>query len=110
MPRTSPARAGHYRKYTIELNPLAKLNVTLAEAYGRRGYYYFYCDENDKAIADYTRAMELDPLDVYWLERLLDVYWEVGIVHLERHEYDGAIAYYTKAVELDRGNNEYFRN
>jgi len=91
----------------IELNPLVKLKVTLAEAYVQRGYYYFSREKYDEAIADYTKAIELDPL-VIECQRLLDIYWRVGLDHLEDHDYDKAIIYYTKAIELDCGDSEYF--
>jgi len=120
--------AGHESNYklaiadcekAIELNPLVKLKITLAEAYVQRGYYYFYRGRwgsgyYDKAITDYTMAMKLDPL-VIECQRLLDVYDSQADYLNLQYEHEAAIAYFTKAIELDCGNiecqrllNEYF--
>lgn len=120
--------AGHESNYklaiadcekAIELNPLVKLKITLAEAYVQRGYYYFYRGRwgsgyYDKAITDYTMAMKLDPL-VIECQRLLDVYDSQADYLNLQYEHEAAIVYFTKAIELDCGNiecqrllNEYF--
>ena len=82
----------------IELDPLVKFNITLAEAYVQRGYYYFSRQKNDEAIADYTMAMKLDPL-VIECQRLLDVYSRQA--DYLQYDYEAAIVYFTKAIELD---------
>ena len=46
------------------------------------------------AIADYTRAIELNP-------DYAMAYNNRGIAHLQKREYDKAIADYSKAIELD---------
>jgi tetratricopeptide (TPR) repeat protein len=49
--------------------------------------------EYDKAIASYTKAIELDPEDA-------DTYYFRGIAYEYKGEYDKAILDYTKAIEM----------
>jgi len=79
----------------------------LAEAYHGRGGEHSH-ENRDKAIADYTRAIELDPTNAkYYLSRagiyetLADMYRDHGEVSKEVDSYNKAIADYTKAIELD---------
>ena len=56
----------------------------------------------DKAIADYTRAIELDP-------KLADAYYNRGVDCGKLKQYDKAIGDYTKAIELDpKSANAYY--
>ncbi len=48
----------------------------------------------DRAIADYTKAIELDP-------KLLSAYINRGLAYDGKGNFDQAIADYTKAIELD---------
>jgi tetratricopeptide (TPR) repeat protein len=56
-------------------------------AYGKKGEY-------DNAIADYTRAIEIDPNDAW-------AYCNRGGAYDEKGDYDKAIADYTQAIEID---------
>ena len=50
--------------------------------------------QDDKAVADYSKAIELDPSNVYaWHNR--------GMIHATLGQVDEAVADYTKAIELD---------
>ena len=50
--------------------------------------------QNDKTIADFTRAIELDP-------KSAKAYFARGLAYLVLEQFDKAIADYTKAIELD---------
>ena len=77
----------------ISLNP----DITiLSNAYYNRGVACWKKGDNDRAIVDFTKAIELDPDDSHF-------YLARGIVYLLQWEYDGAIADFTKASELDPG-------
>ena len=65
-----------------------------AIAYNSRGYAYFNKGEYDAAIADYTKAIELDPKDAI-------AYNNRGYAYLDKGEYDAAIADYTKAITIN---------
>jgi tetratricopeptide (TPR) repeat protein len=72
----------------IELSP------TSAAAYnGRAWVYYRKIDYNARAIADNTKALQLDP-------SYFDAYVDRGKVHVSNRSYDLAIADFSKAIEL----------
>jgi len=50
--------------------------------------------QNDKTIADYTKAIELDP-------KLAVAYYIRGMAYEKLEQYDKAIADYTKIIELN---------
>ena len=66
----------------------------LAVAYANRGGANRKKAEPDKAIADYTKAIEIDPKFVF-------AYNERGVVHRNKGEFDRSIADFTKAIEID---------
>ena len=61
--------------------------ATGADAYGQKG-------EHDKAIADCTEAIRLDPKDA-------KAYCNRGVAYGSKGEYDKAIADFTEAIRLD---------
>ena len=65
-----------------------------AIAYSNRGVAYWKKSEYDRAIADYTEAIALDPNDAI-------AYSNRGAAYKKRGEVDRAIADYTKAIALD---------
>ena len=81
-----------------------QLALELAQRIGNRhlemsahnglGNVYDDLGRYDDAIAEYERAIELDPKDAYPHNGLGNVYFEVG-------RYDDAIAEYERAIELD---------
>jgi tetratricopeptide (TPR) repeat protein len=66
----------------------------LAIAYGRRGNVYHDKSEYDRAIADYTKAIEMNPRDAA-------AYNNRGIAYRAKGENESAIADYTKAIEMN---------
>ena len=65
-----------------------------APAYNNRGIAYSEQGEFEKAIADLTKAIELDPTDAPAYKNRGDAYWQEG-------ELDKATADYNKVIELD---------
>ena len=63
-------------------------------AYNNRGLAYYNKGENDKAIADYTEAIRLDP-------KLAIAYNNRGLAYGNKGENDKAIADCTEAIRLD---------
>ena len=82
---------------TAEVNdPVASNSESSRDArfYYNRGNVYLNLDELDKAIADLTKAIELDP-------QLALAYRRRGTAFTAQVELDKAIADYSKAIELD---------
>jgi tetratricopeptide (TPR) repeat protein len=83
------------RLYTKAIVSGELSRVQLREAYCDRGYTWWFCKGYyDKAIADYTKAIEIDP-------KYADVYYDRGDVWYDKGDYDKAIADYTKAIEIN---------
>lgn len=74
-----------------------------ANAYINRGDDYFKKEQYDLAIADYTKAIEIDPKDA-------SAYTNRGNNYIKNGEYDLAIADYTKAIEIGPKNAIAYRN
>lgn len=65
-----------------------------ARQYVDRGFTLLNNQDNDQAIADFTKAIELDP-------KYAHAYLGRGNANILKAEHDRAIADYTKAIELD---------
>ncbi len=68
-----------------------------------RGYAYGNLMEWDKAIADYTRALEIDP-------NYTDGYSNRGNAYGTLKQWDKAIADYTKAIKIDPKHAKAYNN
>ncbi len=75
----------------------------LAVAYHNRGNGYGLKGEFDRAIADYTKAIELDP-------KYAHAYYGRGVAYGLKGEFDRAIADYTKAIEINPKDARYYNN
>ena len=73
----------------IELKP------DLAEAYNNRGTAYKKKGDNDRAIKDYNKAIELKP------ESCRTLYINRGEAYADKGEYDRAIADHNKGIALN---------
>jgi tetratricopeptide (TPR) repeat protein len=71
--------------------------------YYNRGISYYGMKQWDKAIADYTKAIELDP-------QYTDAYYNRGVSWDNAGEWEKAIADYSKAIELDPGYSKAYDN
>ena len=89
--------ADAFDSYTnvIELNQTDRF--TVAEAYHNRAMIYEDRDDFKHAIADYTRAIELNPNSA-------NSYYSRGSFYYKRGDYERAIADYTRAIELNPNN------
>lgn len=109
-----------------ELDPLVKLDSSLARAYLKRGEYnaqfvkeQFYGDDHegnestfDSAVADFTKAIELNP-------RLAEAYYGRGDCYTtyfgDRDDfgmtvsYDNTVADFSMAISLDPTNATYYK-
>lgn len=74
-----------------------------AEAYYNRGIAYDNKGEYDRAIADYNKALEINP-------RHAGAYNNRGLAYYSKGEYDHAIADYNKAIEINPRHAEAYNN
>jgi tetratricopeptide (TPR) repeat protein len=79
----------------INGRPDLSQRLILPVVYHRRGTAYASKKEYDRAIADYTKAIEIDPQHV-------GAYNDRGIAYTNKGDYENAIADVTRAVELTR--------
>ena len=94
---TAAASPGTTKKNTTRRSPISPRPSgsipTIADAYAERGRAWASKNDDDKAIADYTEAIRIDPrtrcFQRPWLR------WS------RKNEYDKAIADYTEAIRLD---------
>ena len=75
--------------------PLVSFGQT-AEEYYQSGYDKDEAGDYKGAIADYTKAIELNPNPNY-----ADTYFSRGFAKYNLNDYNGAIADYTKVIELN---------
>jgi len=69
-------------------------NSTTAETYFKQGEDYRNNNQYDKALAAYTKAIEVNP-------QYADAYLDRGIVYYNLKEYDKAMADYNKVLEIN---------
>ncbi len=75
----------------------------LAGLYRARGYARQRADQPDAALADYDRALRLDPDDSYAL-------YNRGLLHLAANRFDPAIADLSRSIALRPDNPAAYRN
>lgn len=74
-----------------------------AAIYNNRGYAYDELGREDEALADFAKAIELNP-------NFAPAYNNRGYLHYQRGRTEAAIADYTKAITLHPGYIEAWRN
>ena len=72
-----------------------------AGAYNNRGIFYADKHVYEQAIADYTRAIELNP-------KQANAFFNRGNAYFDKGDYDEAITDYTRAILLDPNNGPAF--
>jgi tetratricopeptide (TPR) repeat protein len=99
--------AGNYdeaiRLYTRAIASGELSQEQLSEVYELRGFTWDDKGDYDKAIADYTKAIEIDPKNSY-------AYINRGVDWYDKGDYDRAIADYTRAIEIDPKNSDAYYN
>jgi tetratricopeptide (TPR) repeat protein len=65
-----------------------------AENHFKKGFQYQAQGKVDEALAEYQRALELDP-------HYVPAYTNLGTVYLGMKDYDRAIEYFKKVIELN---------
>jgi tetratricopeptide (TPR) repeat protein len=76
-------------------------------AYYNRGLAWYQFDEYDKALADYTSALDKEDLPASQLPLLHN---SLGNVLLMKDRHADSIRAYSKAIALDSGNVSYYTN
>jgi len=74
-----------------------------AEFYYNRGIAYGKKGQYDRAISDFTKAIEIDP-------RYAEAYNNRGIAYGKKDQYDQVISDFTKAIEIDPRYAEAYNN
>ena len=75
------------------------LNPRLADAYEKRGLYYYFQEKYDKVIEDFTNYIRLVPDKA-------DAYRMLGMAYLKIGTYEEAIANFGKAINLEPDMSE----
>lgn len=78
-----------------------QVRAQLVEAYKDRAATRHQRGEYDKAITDYTRALELDP-------SAADLYFARSASHCKNHRYEQAVADLTKAIGISPSNARHY--
>lgn len=72
-----------------------------AEAYYQQGNAYLEQQDYDRAIAQYTRAIKLDPTHIYAYDNLAETYRQLSDLYFNKGEPDQGLAAYEKAIEIN---------
>ena len=67
-----------------------------AEGYNNRGFAYYQTGQYEKAISDFTKAIEIDP-------QFAQAYNNRGWVYVKKCQYDQALSDFNKSTEIDPG-------
>jgi tetratricopeptide (TPR) repeat protein len=84
-------------------DPDQALPADVASAFNRRGHAYFALGDPTRAIADFDRAITLDP-------KSIQAYYNRGIAYFSIRQPDRAIADLDQAIKLDPTNTYAFTN
>ena len=85
------------RSCTLIIEGHAKGNKDFA--YNNRGFAYHWKNQENLAIADYTRSLQLNPSHA-------KAYTNRGIAYISRKDYDNAIADLDQAIHVEPKDNE----
>ena len=94
---------GKASDYAIADCTQAILREPTARGHSNRGNAYYVKGDNDKAIADYSEAIRLNPKDAA-------VFSHRGSAYLAKGQHDRAIADYSQAIQLDPKDATAFNN
>jgi tetratricopeptide (TPR) repeat protein len=88
---------------TKEINSGIWKGLNLAVKYFNRGNAYRQKGDNDRAIADYTQAIAIDP-------KMANSYYNRGGLYRERGDNDRAIVDYTQAIGIYPKDADFYYN
>jgi lipoprotein NlpI len=94
---------GKASDYAIADCTQAILREPTARGHSNRGNAYYVKGDNDKAIADYSEAIRLNPKDAA-------VFSHRGSAYLAKGQHDRAIADYSQAIQLNPKDATAFNN
>lgn len=78
--------------------------ITNAESYVKRGNFYRYIGEPEKALACFNEAIEIDP-------SCADAYDDCGnVYYYDQHDVENALVNYNKAIEINPNCVAYYNN
>ena len=93
----------YYQHFSEPARAILTSGKFTAIDYSNRGNTYRNLLEHDKALADYDRAIQLDPTDA-------EAYRGRGIVYYTLQQYKKALDDYNRAIELDPINAQSYTN
>ena len=70
------------------------LNAAKSNVSYNKAYYFIMKDDYESAIAEYARAIEINPKDV-------NAHNNLGNIYIEKGDYESAIAEYARAIEIN---------
>jgi tetratricopeptide (TPR) repeat protein len=98
LARAKELRAAEQHQEAIDVLTTAIQSSPHAKLYFSRGRTFDFCDQDEKAVADYTKAIELDPTKAaYYYHRGSALAYPLG-------QDEEAIDDFEKALELDPDN------
>jgi Tfp pilus assembly protein PilF len=97
------ARCGIWKNEMALWNDVISQYQTVPRIYYNRGNVFMNEKNYDRAIGDYSKAIELNP-------NYAEAYYNRGIVYMNEKNYDRAIRDYSKAIELNPNYTEAYNN
>jgi tetratricopeptide (TPR) repeat protein len=85
------------------INNLIALDNQNADAFYNRGWIYEYKGELEKAIENYTRALDIDA-------SLTDAYYNRGLIYIRQGKYMLAITDFTEVIKQRGGDADVYNN
>lgn len=81
-----------------------------ARTHALSGRAYEVQHDTDQAIAEYQKALSLNPMDLEALHRLPALYFSEGYAYMRRNQNDLAIETYRKGLDIQPDNANAYRN
>lgn len=89
--------------FTDCINDIFLAEKRRAQAFRYRGQMYEKKKRYDQAIQDYTKALKLNPRDIWCYNRR-------GVVYKKKGQYNRAVEDYTRAIKLDSNSAVLYNN